>query len=150
MPRSKIPAKTRAAAIADLQAGEQPALVAQRYGLSSAMVRDWKREYVVKHPTGIPTDIQHPTPGHPVAIRPSIEQAQFDIAQLIRENLEAKLIATKRIAEYAANSPEWLEKQSAAELGELFERIDRSAIAILDRMAGAGRAAPTGGSEDTN
>lgn len=137
-----VPPEVRAAAIADLHAGEQPAIVAERYGISRDLVKQWKQRYVTATVT---ESDQRPVT---VPVRPQVERAQLNIAALVMRNLEAKLTATQRIAEYVANTPAWLEKQTAADVGDLFEHIDRSAIAILDRMAGAGRPAAAGGGDD--
>lgn len=148
MPRSRIPSEIRAAALADLETGEQPAIVAERYGIDRSVVKTWKQRYVTNGVTDSLAD-----PDRPVAVpirRPLIEQAQLDIAALVMQNLRAKLIATQRIAEYAADTPAWLEKQTAADVGALFEHFDRSAIAILDRMAGAGRSPAADGATDTD
>lgn len=127
--------EVKAQALADLLDGDQPAVVAARYGLPSGTVRQWKARLVT------PDVTQSVTPAvTKVPIRqPSIERAQLDIAELIMENLRAKLIATQGIVDYVAHNPAWLEKQNAADVGALFTEIDRSAIAILDRMAAAGR-----------
>lgn len=145
MAKTRTPIKIRAAAVAALQAGEQPAVVAARYGLDAAQVRVWKQRYVTNVVTPDDSSISRPVSMQ----RPALERAQLDIAALVMRNLEAKLVATQRIAEYAANSPAWLDKQTAADVGELFERIDRSAIAILDRMAGTGRGAVAPSSDDS-
>jgi transposase-like protein len=129
MPRSTVPPEVRAAAIADLQTGDTPADVAKRYGIDRGTVKMWKQRYVAAHENRTVTVSPNPSP---------IEVAQLNIAELVMHNLRAKLIATQRIAEYVTN-PEWLQKQTAAELGELFEHIDRSAVGILDRMAKRGR-----------
>lgn len=125
----------KAQALADLLDGDQPAVVAARYGLPSGTVRQWKARLVT------PDVTQSVTPAvTKVPIRqPSIERAQLDIAELIMENLRAKLIATQGIVEYVAHNPAWLEKQNAADLGALFEIIDHATTNILDRMAAAGR-----------
>lgn len=147
MAKSRVAPEIRAAALADLQAGEMPAVVADRYGLDREVVKKWKTRYVPAH---VPDVGAVPVPpSRPVLLqRPALERAQLGIAELVMKNLEAKLLATQRIAEYAANSPAWLDKQTAADVGELFERIDRSAIAILDRMATAGRGTTPGDNED--
>jgi len=128
MPPSKIPAKVRAAAIADLLDGAQPAVVAERYGIDAAKVRVWKQRYVTADVT------ESITPGVTVMHRPAVEMQQLAIGDLIMENLRAKLIATQRIADYAT-TPTWLDKQNAADVATLFEALDRSAIGILDRLA---------------
>lgn len=124
-----IPVK--AAAIADLLSGDQPAAVAARYGLNAATVRSWKKRL-----GPIATeDATHTPPNATVAIvHPALADQQRQIGDLIIQALEAKLLATQRIAEHVA-SPAWLSNQTAADVAELFAAIDMSAIAMLDRMA---------------
>jgi len=131
MARDTTDPEIKAQALADLLNGEQPAIVAARYGLPSGTVRQWKNRLVTPDVTQSVT--------RTVTVRPAIERAQLDIAELVMDNLRAKLIATQRIAEHAAKTT-WLEKQSAADVAGLFETIDQSAVAILDRMARHGRA----------
>jgi hypothetical protein len=126
VPPSKIPAKTRAAAIADLMDGAQPAVVAERYGIEAGKVRMWKTRYVAPN-------VAESTP--PAFVyRPTVLAQQIAIGDLIMDNLRAKLIATQKIAEYAT-TPSWFDKQTAADVATLFEAIDRSAVGILDRLA---------------
>jgi hypothetical protein len=128
VPPSKISPKIRASAIADLMDGEQPAIVAEKYGIDAAKVRVWKQRYVT------PDVTESITPGVTVIHRPAIDAQQLAIGDLVMENLRAKLIATQRIAEYVA-TPTWIDKQNAADMAALFETIDRAAVGILDRMA---------------
>ena len=125
MVRPAINARKKAQALADLHAGDQPAVVAARYGFSGATVRKWKERLVTPDVTAGVTVIQ----------RPAIEAQQLAIGDLVLENLRAKLIATQRIAEHATTT-DWLDKQTAADVAELFECLDRSAVRILDRLAG--------------
>jgi len=126
----RINQKKKAQALADLYAGEQPAVVAARYGFDGATVRQWKSRLVTP-------DV---TPPVTVIRRPELEMQQLAIGDLVLDNLRAKLIATQRIAEHAATST-WLDKQTAADVAELFERLDQSAIGILDRLASTQRPA---------
>jgi len=131
---SPIDHERKAAALADLLDGDQPAIVAARYGLPSGTVRQWKARLVTPDvTTGVTAGV---TAGVTVLKRPALEAQQLALGELIMENLRAKLIATQRIAEYAT-TPTWFDKQSAADMAELFEVIDRSAIGILDRLARA-------------
>lgn len=132
MPRSRYSTAVRAAVLAELRLGTQPAVVAAKYGIDAGQVRVWKQRYV--------TDVV--TLPDTMSSRPNLVQTQLSIAELVLKNLEAKLLATQKLVKYVANNPAWLEKQTAADVGDLFERIDRSAIAILDRMASS-RSAPT-------
>jgi len=121
--------KRKAAALADLLNGDQPAVVAARYGIPGGTVRQWKARLVTPDVTQSVTA--------PVTARPAIEAQQLALGALVMENLRAKLLATQKIAEHAATTP-WLEKQTAADVAELFEVLDRSATGILDRLANRG------------
>jgi transposase-like protein len=125
----------KAAAEADLLAGEQPAVVAAKYGLKPEQVRDWKRNLKNRqgHPTDIPTA---PTP-YPTARRPTLEAQQQHIGAIVLDLLRAKLEASAAIAYHATHNRAWLEKQSAAELATLGQWLDSTALAIGDRLAGA-------------
>jgi hypothetical protein len=140
--------EVKAAALADLHAGEQPAVVAERYGLDPAKVRVWKQRYVtatVARPVTPVVTVERPT-----VRRPAEDARHQTLAELVEANLRAKLIATQRIAEHVTRD-EWLATQNATAVAELFEALDRSAIGILDRLAGAHaaqRALPAPGAED--
>lgn len=135
MSRLVVSAETKAAAIADLLTGEQPAVVAERYDLNPATVRSWKARLET---SATPGATPHATPAATVVRRPVVDARQQTLAELVEANLRAKLIATQRIAEHVTRD-EWLDKQTAADVGELFGVLDRSAIGILDRLAGAQR-----------
>lgn len=130
----------KAAALADLASGDQPAVVAQRYGLNRDLVNKWKQR--------MSAQVSAPMPAHTSAPirRPSVELEQLSLTDLVMSNLRAKLIATQRIAEYAT-TPEWLDKQNAADVAGLFECLDRSAVGILDRLASAQRPALPGAAD---
>ena len=133
MPRTTVPPEIKAKAIADLLSGDQPVDVANRYGLRSGTVRMLKQRLV----TDVVTDSVTPAvtkPARAVIHRPQVEAQQMALGALVMDNLRAKLIATQRIAEYVT-TPTWIDKQTAADVAELFETIDRATVAILDRMA---------------
>jgi hypothetical protein len=114
---------TRAAVLASLLTGQSASTVAREQGVPLGTVKRWSADA---------KETIEP-------VRSAIQLAnQLALAELIMENLRAKLIATQRIAEYVID-PLWLQKQTAADVGELFEHIDRAATAILDRMAAANR-----------
>lgn len=143
MARDPIPPEVKAAAIADLMSGIQPAVVAADYGLPSGTVRSWKARLDLPA-TGVATEGVGVATG--VAIRqPAIEAQQLALGDLIMANLRAKLYATQKIAEYATTT-NWLNNQTAADVATLFTALDQSAVAILDRLAqrshGGDRAAP--------
>lgn len=130
MPRSTPDKKRKAAAVADLLNGDQPAIVAARYGFEAGTVRQWKSRLVT------PDVTQGVTRSVAVIHQPSVEAQQIELGELVMLNLRAKLIATQRIAEHASTT-EWLNKQNAADVATLFERLDQSAVSILDRLAAA-------------
>lgn len=127
----RIPTKIRAQAIADLQAGEQPAVVAERYTLNRDTVKQWKQRYVTEAVTDRVTV-------SPPVTRPTIERQQAEIGALVLDLLAAKLEASKAIAK-AASDPAWLKQQAASELAALGEWLDTTAFAIGDRLAGRGQ-----------
>jgi transposase-like protein len=129
----RIDPKKKAAAIADLLNGDQPAVVAAKYGFESATVRQWKARLVTPDVTTGVTKATEAT----VIRQPALEAQQLALGELVMQNLRAKLIATQKIADYAT-TPEWLDKQNAADVAALFECLDRSAIGILDRLAHRG------------
>ena len=130
----------KAAALADLASGDQPAVVAQRYGLNRDLVNKWKQRMSAQ--VSAPLSAQTSAPIR----RPSVELEQLSLTELVMSNLRAKLIATQRITEHAT-TPEWLNKQNAADVAGLFECLDRSAVGILDRLASAQRPALPGTTE---
>jgi hypothetical protein len=121
-------AKLRAQAIADLQSGDQPAIVAERYGIPAPTVRSWKLRFATPTATPIATNA---TP----IIRPSIERQQLEIGTLVLDLLRSKLEASAAIAK-AASDPAWIVRQSGSELATLGEWLDTTAFAIGDRLAG--------------
>lgn len=133
----RINAKTRAAALADLHAGEQPAIVAERHGLEMGTVRQWKARYVTEVVTQRGT----------IEARPSLERQHQQIGELVLDLLAAKLKASAEIAK-AASDPDWRAKQSGSELAAFGEWLDATAFAIGDRLAGGrNRDDATSGSE---
>ena len=143
MGKPRVSPEVRAAALAALHAGEQPAEVAERYGIDGATVRVWKNRYVTGDSADHVTDaapavtdaVTAVTPQQPKS-RSAIEQQQLRIGALILDLLEAKLKASQAIAETALNA-EWRSRYSPAELAELGQWLDSTAFAIGDRLAGA-------------
>lgn len=132
MARAIVPPEVKAAALADLHAGEQPAVVAERYGLDREVVKKWRQRM---RGDMSPRLSPHSGDMSPAPVRqPAVEARQQTLAELVEANLRAKLIATQRIAEHVTRD-EWLNQQNATAVAELFDAIDRSAIGILDRLA---------------
>lgn len=129
--RSTIAPELRAAALADLLAGEQPAAVAARHGIDAATVRSWKARYV----EGVAKDATGETP--PATLRPGVlERQKTYIGEAILDLLRAKLAASQAIATAVAD-PAWLKRQPASELAALGQWLDATTFAIGDRLAGA-------------
>ena len=123
----------KAAALADLMAGEQPAVVAAKYGIDAATVRKWKERHVTSDVTvAVTRDV---TP-----VRPTVEAQQRAIGEIVLDLLRAKLEASRAIAE-AAKNPAWLAEQPAAELAVFGQWLDSTAMALGDRLAGSRAAA---------
>lgn len=127
--------KIKAQVIADLTAGEQPAIVADRYGIDTAKVRVWKQRYVTQSVTDV-TPVTAPSVP-PVQLEKIRQQNR--IGELVLELLAAKLEASQAIAQQA-NDVAWRKQQRAGELAAFGQWLDQSALALGDRLAGAGRA----------
>lgn len=135
----------KAAAIADLLTGDQPAIVAERYQLKAATVRSWKARLDGTRATPVATEGRGVATGVATVMqRPALLAQQQTIGDMIMENLRARLLATQRIAEYATTTS-WLNNQNAADLATLLEALDRSTIGILDRLARASGTNDAGG-----
>lgn len=134
MARNRISLEIKAAALADLHAGDQPAVVAERYGLPRNTVKSWRVR--LDAPAVAPAHASADAPAPRRIVRPAEDLRNLTLAELVEANLRAKLIATQRIAEHVTRD-EWLAQQNATAVAELFEAIDRSAIGVLDRLAAA-------------
>jgi hypothetical protein len=129
MPHSTVSPEIKAAALADLAAGEQPAVVAQRYGLSRDMVNKWKQRTVS---AVVSTEVSAPVSTQTAVIPvryPTIEEHQQRIHNLMYKLLIAKLEASERLANHT--TADWLDRQSATGLAELGDFFDRTAAGIL-------------------
>jgi transposase len=108
--------------------GEQPAVVAERYGIDRDTVKSWKRRYVAPEVATM----------HPVAspaARPKFAAQQIAIGSIILDLLRSKLEASQAIAETAKDAA-WRTRQSAAELAVFGQWLDESTLALGDRLAG--------------
>lgn len=128
MARQKVSTEVRAAALADLANGEQPVIVAQRYGIPDATVRKWKERLGV---TPTVTQKQDVT----IIRRPSIEAHQERVLDLMYHNLAAKLTASQRLAEHVTDQT-WLYRQSAEGVAALGQYLDATALNTLALLAG--------------
>lgn len=130
MPRQKVSDEVRAAALADLANGEQPVIVARRYGLLDGTVRQWKNRLDLT--PGVTQDV---TSNVTIVRRPEIEAHQARILELMYENLATKFIASQRLAEHVTDA-NWLYRQSAEGIAALGEYLDRTALNTLALLAG--------------
>lgn len=132
--------EVKAAALADLMTGEQPAVVAERYKLPRDTVKSWKRRLDLR--AGAPSAPAPDAPIAPGAPAPaarvsttfSLQEQQARVVGLVYENLIAKLEATKKLAEHAARD-EWLSRQSAEGVAVLGGWLDSTARATLELLA---------------
>ncbi len=123
--------EVKAAALADLANGEQPAIVARRYSLPGDTVRKWKSRLDLSVTPDVPHETRHVT----IIRQPSIEDHQARILDLMYQNLAAKYVATQRIAEHVTD-PSWLYRQSAEGIAALGEYLDTAALRTLALLAG--------------
>lgn len=135
--KAKVSTEVKAAAIADLLSGEQPVIVADRYGVPRETVKSWRRRLDL--PTNAPAHAPMHAPAHAPAPQqpvryPSIEARQAQVVELVYETLIAKLTATQRLAEHVTRD-EWLDKQSAGGVAELGQWLDSTARATLELLA---------------
>jgi hypothetical protein len=127
MGRQTVSDEVKAAALADLAAGEQPAVVAQRYALNRDMVKKWKLRTV---PGAVPAVTSNAVPATTAVVRRlTVEEHQQHIADLMYRLLSAKLEASERLAQHTAT--DWLDRQSAEGIAELGDYLDRTAAGIL-------------------
>lgn len=135
MPASKVDPAIKAAALAALYAGEQPAEVAERLQLDREVVKKWAQRSRKLSPPLSPEASPDVSPARRI-VRPTLEAQQRQIGAIVLDLLRAKLEASISIAE-AAQDPAWRARQSAAELAAFGEWLDRTAFALGDRLAGA-------------
>lgn len=131
---AQVAPEVKAAAIADLHGGEQPAVVAERYGVDRNTVKQWKLRHVTNAVPNVPdpvTDV--PSVKAPI-VKPVLERRNRLIGTIIFDLLAAKLEASEAIAK-AASDPTWITRQSGSELAALGEWLDSTAFAIGDRLA---------------
>ena len=124
----------KAAALADLASGEQPVVVAERYGLDAATVRVWKQRYVTPSVTSSVTPSVMPEPHPAPIVRPSLEAQQHRIGVAVLDLLEAKLRASEALAKIAHDA-DWRAKQTGSDVAALGMWLDQTAFAIGDRLA---------------
>lgn len=135
MARQQYSEDVKAAAMADLMAGEQPAVVAQRYGLPPGTVRQWKNRMAVT--LAVTPDVTPHDPPRVTAIqRPNVEDRQARIGSLIIELLQARLEAQLALARHITTNDAWVDKQTASDLASLDGHLHRTAVDVLDRLAG--------------
>lgn len=133
MARQTVTDEVKAAALADLANGDQPAIVAERYKLNAPTVRKWKERLELSNVTPVVTE--NVTPVVTLVRRPSIEDQQKRILDLMYQNLAAKLTASQRLAEHVTDQ-NWLYRQSAEGVAALGEYLDATAAHTLALLAG--------------
>jgi hypothetical protein len=142
MAQQPIPAEIKAAALADLLAGEQPAIVAKRYGLNRTTVNSWKsRLTAFADASTAPLDASANAPGTTLVRQPTVEDRQARIGTLILELLEARLVASIAIAHHIQTNDTWINVQTASDLATLDGHLHTATVAVLDRLADSRRAA---------
>ncbi len=146
MPNQRVSEDIKAAAIADLMAGDQPAIVAQRYGVNRNTVQQWKQRMSPLLSPNMSTIV---SPEATIIHRPTTEQRQVRISELIIEVLEARLEAQLAITRHVQTNDTWLAKQTAADLAALDGHLHRTAVDVLDRLAGKRSASNEEGDENT-
>jgi len=140
MPASTVRPEVKAAALADLMTGEQPAVVAERYQLPRETVKSWKRRLdmqpgaPVVHAPDAPAASGAPAPAVQASATYSLQEQQARVVALVYENLIAKLTATQKLAEHATRD-EWLSRQSAEGIAVLGGWLDSTARATLELLA---------------
>jgi hypothetical protein len=131
--------EVRAAALADLAAGDQPAVVADRYKLNRQTVKAWKARLgnmVASVQPDMQPDMQ---PGVQPDARPvyqsSLAAQQQRVVELVYQNLIAKLTAVEHLAHHVTTNDEWLNRQSADGIATLGGWLDTTAAATLALLA---------------
>lgn len=131
MPRTTIPDKVKAAAMADLVL-LSPAAVAAKHGLKPATVRQWKSREL---PEQLPIDVT------------LVTRKKQRIGALMLEYLEASLNALTAQA-YVASDPEYINKQPASELAILHGVIADKSVRLVEALQhGAPDPAPPAGDD---
>lgn len=137
MARQSMSEEVKAAALADLLAGEQPAVVAQRYGINRGTVKSWKARLASTDASTAPLDASVDA----VIRQPAVEDRQARIGALIIQLLEARLAAQIAIAEHVRTNGTWINEQTASDLASLDGHLHRTTVDVLDRLAGSRRLA---------
>lgn len=143
--RQSYSEEIKAAAMADLMSGEQPAVVAQRYGLNRETVKTWKKRL---EPITEPAHEPITEPDTTIIRRPTYQLQQERIGSLIIQVLEARLQAQVAIAHHVRTNGTWINNQSASELAALDGHFHRTAVDVLDRLAGRHNAQSDEGGEN--
>ena len=135
MARSTVSPDIKAAALADLASGEQPAVVAERYSLGRNTVKSWAQRLKLQVPSlDAPLASTGATGATVSPQRSALEQQQHQIGVAVLDLLYAKLKASEAIAQVAHN-PEWRARQTGTELAAFGTWLDQTAFAIGDRLA---------------
>jgi transposase-like protein len=119
--RGRYSDEVRAACVAALLAGQQPAAVAAQYNVPAATVRSWKSR----------AGIGGTERSSPVVS----EDARAQIGELLLGYLASLIAALTAQAKIFAD-PEWLRKQSAGELAVLHGIGVDKAVRLLEALEG--------------
>jgi hypothetical protein len=103
--------------VAAVAAGEQPAAVARRFGISQGRLHDWCR-------------VDGPAGNFPKLSGSAHDRTRERMAELIYDSL-VDALSTIRLQLQAVAREEWLAKQSAAELAALLDKEFDGTIRLL-------------------
>jgi hypothetical protein len=137
MAASKVSPEIRAAAIADLLAGEQPAVVAERYQLNRSTVKSWAaRTPAILSASASASTLADASSDARASRRPTVDSRKQRIAEIILDLLATKLEGAQRLAAHLSD-PAFLAGQKVDDLLRISDYLDRSALTLGDRLAGA-------------
>jgi|ERR1041384_3740112 hypothetical protein len=128
MAYKKINNTTRALIIARLLTGVMPAIISSETGVSEATISRLKRKIPDEVLLRFETERQSLE-----AERAELERKKNSIPNLIEQHLVASLIAAAKIMQQV-HDPEWIAKQSAAELAVLYGVTSDKAFRILEAI----------------
>lgn len=115
----KVPATIKAAAIADLIAGNTVAWVATRHDLPLGTVKSWKSREV-----RAVVDAE---------VAPEVAPRRPVLAEMLLELVENKIRGLVAITK-VMQDPEWIKKQDAHQLADLFGVTHDKLVRILEAM----------------
>jgi hypothetical protein len=136
MPASRVSPEVRAAAMADLVAGEQPAVVAERHRLNRSTVKSWAaRMPAILSASASASTLADASSDARASKRPSVEARKQRIAEIVLDLLATKLEGARQLAAHLSD-PAFLADQKVDDLLRISDYLDRSALTLGDRLAG--------------